>query len=229
MSTRLFPAAWSGGCLFSLPALCCLVLVLAGCAAAGRGPAGEAAPEPGETRSLAYGISLRLPDGWQVVHSLEPGAAGKADLEARLRTGQAVQLLALTHPRGQGIDARFLLLLTDSAKTFPPEKEVVSRSAEELDQRAKSFMRRRNEEAVRQNRQPDTLESRMTRESVDGRPALFHRGIGSGPDGQVHYQVWNIYLPGGVGIGVDAVGSTANPGIERQLEAIVRSLRLDGS
>jgi hypothetical protein len=156
-----------------------------------------------------------------------PGAVSKAALEAQIKTQPATPILTISRPTGQGqaIDARVTLFVADSAKYFPPEQEVSTRSPEELDMRAKAFMRQRNEAAVKQNKPPDTLESRMTRETVDGRLALFHRGIGAGPDGQLHFQVWHIYLPNGVGIGVDAIGSADSPGMDRLLESIVRSLR----
>ncbi|MDR2076988.1 MAG: hypothetical protein LBP61_08695 [Desulfovibrio sp.] len=228
MNMRFLPAAWNGGRAFSLLAvLCCFVLTACATGGAGKKAATDEIPDLGKTRRLAYGISIQAPDDWQTIRSLEPGAASKADLEARIKTSQAVPILILAHPSGQTIDARLTLLLTDSSKNFPPEQEVATRSAEELDERAKTFMRQRNAAAVKQNKQPDTLESRMTRESVDGRLALFHRGIGSGPDGQVHFQVWNIYLPNGVGLAVDAMGSADRPGMEKTLESLVRTLKIE--
>ncbi|MDR1359523.1 MAG: hypothetical protein LBJ82_00960 [Deltaproteobacteria bacterium] len=237
MSKRFLPAAGNGGSAFFFPALCGLVLgclALSACGGAGRGsgpataPGAAAAPYSGQARDLAGGLSIEVPNGWNTVHVLDPGAVSKADLQTRLKTSQAVPLLVLDHPTGQGenIDGRFILLITDSAKNFPPEKEVAASTAEELDQRAKAFMRQRNAAAVQQKKQPDTLESRMTKETVDGRMALFHRGIGNGADGQVHYQIWHIYLPDGLGLAVDAVGSASNPGVEKLLESMVRSIRI---
>jgi hypothetical protein len=170
---------------------------------------------------------MEVPKDWKTTHRLDPGAVNKADLRSRLAE-RALPVLVLEHPSGQGeaIDARFIVLLADNTKDFPPEKEVAASSAEALDQRAKAFMRQRNAAAVQQKKQPDTLESRMTKETVDGRLALFHRGIGAGPDGQVHYQVWHIYLSDGLGLAVDAIGSAQNPGMERLLESMVRSLRV---
>ena len=121
MSMRFLPAAWNGGRVFSfLAILCCLVLAACATGGTGRKAVKDEVPAAGKVQNLAYGISLQTPDDWQTVRSLEPGAAGKADLEARIKTGQAVPILILSHPSGQAIDPRLTLLLADSVKNFPP-------------------------------------------------------------------------------------------------------------
>ncbi|MDR2160839.1 MAG: hypothetical protein LBO77_01690 [Desulfovibrio sp.] len=228
-SIKISAAARGGRPLASLPVLICFVLGLSACVSGLGGAGKDAAPDMGgSVKRVAYGVSLQVPEDWQVGPSLEPDGASREDLEARVRSGQPVMILGISRPAEQPrqVDALIKVYVADSARFFPPLQEVATRSQEELDKLAATLMRQRNEASVKKTGKPDTLEMRFTRETVDGLSTLLYRGLGEGPDGKVRFQFWYVYLVNGMGIAVDAMGDAGSPGMDSLLEAVVRSLRV---
>ena len=227
MSMSLSLAAKRGVYLMHIAAVCCLCVFLTAC--------GESTTEGGKTgdigasgakKRVVYGISAAVPDKWTVANSVEPGAVSDADLEARAKANPPVPVLALVLPSAKPneVDARAVIFVANSEKYFLPEQAAANLTQEGLDKLAQNFLQQRNEAARKGKQKSDTLEWRITRETVDGHMAIVQRGVGMGPDGKVLVQLWYIYLPGGMGIAVDAMGNAEIPGLNAQMESIARSL-----
>lgn len=229
MITRSSNTARHGGSLLRMVAVFGLCLSLAACGEStspGSGGKTGGLGDPGNKKTVAYGISVSMPKGWSVMESVDPGTVSNAELESRIKTNP-VPLLALglpstTNPQ-QG-DAIVLVFLADSAKNMPPEQVVSQMTQEGMDQLAKNTMQQQNEAAKKAKQPGQTLEWKITRENLNGHMALFNNVLGQGPNGNVRAHMWYIYLPNGIGIGIESKGNAAHPGIDAMMESIARSL-----
>ncbi len=206
--------------------LCCAAVLLTSCM-----------PQSGDSDSVvdskrqkfAYGISMDVPNGWTVANSVAEGSGDKASFESRVRGGERIMLLDLRRPaqNADGMDARVGLFLVNSGKDFLPSDVAARLTPEEFAKLAKDIMERDRKAAERNKSQNNTVDWKISRESIDGNMAILQRGLGVTPGGQIRVLNWDVYLPDGVGLGIKMLGDPSVPGTESLLEAVARSIQIE--
>ena len=230
MSTRLSLAAKRGGSLMHILAACGLCLFLTACMDSETTSGGNSGSvgASGTAKRIVYGISVNVPDGWTIVNSVEPGVISDADLEARVKANPPAGVLAIALPAAdpQKMDARVIVRVANAEKHFMPEKLVAGMSQQGFDQQAKNFIQQHNEAARKNKEMGTTLEWTITRETVDGKMAVFQRGLGEVEGNKVRIQIWYIYLPNGMGVALESMGSDNVPNLGATMESIARSVKV---
>jgi len=217
--------------------LCCLVLTLAACATPGpdggaakqtAGHTATQAAKPGE-QLLAYGVSLTLPSTWKVAGKIVPEAASKASLDSRRRNGERIALLESSGPAGaRGIESVLMVFLVNEQGTFLPRVHAEKMTADELRNVAKDIVRREHISAKQQKTTSGLVDIQFTRETINGKLAIFQRTLVMGRDSKpVLLMDWDIFLPDGAGIKIRTVSDPDNPGSAEQVIGIANTLRAE--
>lgn len=207
--------------------LCCLALALAACKTTGSADSAKVPVNPNEL-TLAYGLSLTMPTGWDVVTQLNPEVATNASLDSRRQNNERILLVEALGPAGQrGLQSLLVIFVVNEQGTFMPRTYAEKLSPEEFAALSKDLLERERASAKKQKTKSSLLEVQVTRESVNDKLALNQRMLVTGQDGRpVRLINWDIYLPNGAGIAVKTVCDPENPAAEEQLNSIVRSLRI---
>lgn len=209
--------------LFAMP------LFLAACATTGGGSGGGSAPGGFAAHKLAYGLSIAIPQDWQVQMILDPAANTKQSLDPRIASEGGVVLFGFTSGAvdGQNPDAMGRVAVLEYTQAFPPENVLLEMPPEQFTQWA-SLMLERAKEAAAKNNQASPFESvHISRVQIDGKNALAMRHKGKGPQGDSIVSVqWYIYLPNNKLAQIYLAGGTHVPGMETLFEQIAMSVRI---
>lgn len=213
---------------FGLLTLAGLTLLLAACVTTGDG-SGTSTPRGFVNKNLAYGLSIAIPEDWQVQMALDPAANSKQSIDERIVTEDGVVLFGFTSAASDGDnpDAMGRVAVLEYTQAFPPEDVLLAMPAEQFTSWA-NLMLERAREAAAKNNQPSPLESvSISRAQIDSNNALVMRHKGKGPQGDSIVSVqWYIYLPGNKLAQVYLAGGTHVPGMETIFERIGTSVQI---
>ncbi len=179
-------------------------------------------------RQLPYGISISMPEDWQVIRAADPSVVTKGQLDSQVAKDEKVVLLEMKRLANNelGMDGTLAVVLLNASKNFPPEAEMRSITQEQLDQIAQNFLRNDQQAAARQNQQSPLISVRVTKTEISGYMALVRRLRGKGKTGEVTALEWYVYLPGGTGMLIRGTGELTSPGIETIFERIANSVKV---
>lgn len=208
-------------------ALCCLTLALAACAGKGVKKDAEAPPVNPNEKKLAYGASIVLPPSWQVGDALGPEVA-KASLDSRRASGEHVAIFeAGGAPSASGLPSVVRLYLVNQEGAFMPPDYAEKLQPDEFAALARDLLAQEKAMAKKQKRKDGMLDLQFTRESINGKLAIKHYMLITGPDGKTIRLIrWDIYLPNGAGIAVRSFCDPDSPGAEQEVISTVHSLRV---
>lgn len=227
---RPSPALRRAGSSILLCIFCCCALILTSCVDAKRTKPdpGRLTPPNSAEKQLAYGASLYLPPSYTVAGNAPPASSDKASLDGRRRNGERILLLeAAAPPSSRGIEPMIAVFLVNQQGTFMPREFAEKITPEELATVSKELLDREKSESKKKKAASSLLDLQISRDTVDGKPAIVQRMLVAGPDGKPARLInWDIYLADGAGIAVKSVCDQEVPGVEAEVSNIVRSLRI---
>lgn len=222
-----FPAVLPGRRIFSLLAICCLLLALGACAKDGAKP-GAQATNP-NLKQAAYGITLTTPPDWKVINRVDPQSTTRASLDTRRKSGERILLLeAAGPPSPRGLESMIGIFLVNEEGTFMPRDFAEKLQPHEFSAMSRDLMDREKAEAKKKKAQSGLLDLQVLRDDIGGKLAISQRMLVAGPDGKpVRLMNWDLYLPNGAGLSIRSVCDPEAPGAETEIINTVMSLRVE--
>lgn len=187
-----------------------------------------------KVEELVYGVSISVPQGWEVLGSARKGAASNADIEKALAEGKRPRLIDMIHPSSltpEKMDARAAISLAQASRENTlPLPDVLAATQEQFDQMAQRIISENNQRAEKDATNSKILEWRIYTDTINGLTALVQEGRGSTPSGgeMLSYSAF-IYLPNGNGIIFQSMGDASIAGNKDLLKAISRTIRFEPS
>jgi hypothetical protein len=177
---------------------------------------------------LAYGISITLPASYTVGRSVGPNDATKATLDQRKQAGERVLLLeSVGSASPRGIEPLVGVFLVNQEGTFLPRQYAEKMQPDEFEALGKDMLAREKADAKKKKAPSGLVDMRFSRENVGGKLAIRQKLLVKGPDGNpVQLNYWDIYLPNGAGIAFKSVYDQQQPGMEQEIDSIVRSIQV---
>lgn len=210
--------------------LVCLGLLTLGLAACGgKTTAPKMATNPLEgasTQRLAYGISLKVPQGWTIINATRENQPSTAELQKAVQRGQRIEMLNMQRNNAKGETiAQAYAFLVNSTRDFMPEEAATKASDQDFVRLGDAIMQDARETAAKEKVENAMVEWTVARSQIGGSMAIVQSGLGKAPEGgNMRVMNYDIYLPKGTGFMMKLKGLAEEPGMEETLRAIVQSV-----
>ena len=211
----------------SLVCLSLLTLALAACGGKTTAPKVASNPlEGASTQRLAYGISLKVPQGWTIINATRENQPSKAELQKAVQAGQRIEMLNMQRNNAKGeMIAQAYAFLVNSSRDFMPEEAASKASDQDFVRLGDAIMQNARETAAKEKVENTMAEWIVSRSQIGGFMAIAQSGLGNPPEGgSMRVLNYDIYLPKNTGFMLKLKGHVEEPGVEETLRAIVQSV-----
>lgn len=224
MASPLFRALFSRSVFYG-----CLVLVLmlglSGCV--NRAGTGAKAPANPNDQQAAYGVTVNVPPVWELAILMAPEKMSRQALEQKYRAGERILLLAAAGPPSSaGQESVFSVFLVND-NIFLPRSFAEKLQPHEFEALSRELLNNERKTA-KENKLPiNIMDLQIARETINGNFAISQKSTMASPQGvPLRYLRWDVYLADGAGITMMADFDSEQAGLEQQVQAMARSLRV---
>ncbi|MDR3175095.1 MAG: hypothetical protein LBU06_00965 [Desulfovibrio sp.] len=223
----LFPV-FSGKGSPALIVFCILCLALASCASPGGKKPEQATPEDPRQQSLAYGLSLILPDTWTIANMLSPETTSKDSLDQRRKDGKPIPLMGATAPApAKGNAAVLAVFLSNDRPYFMPREMAENMKPEDFSRLGRDMLEKEKADAQKRKAKAKPLDIKISRENLGGHLTVLSNILRTDDKGLAfRVLIWNVYLPNGAGITIHAEFDPDDTAAERGVTDSARSLKI---